>query len=206
MISILFLLLQATSAPASKLPIVLPPKAAPVTGEIEEITLGPLLREPYSCLEHPLGQLDYAGDALGTDCTVIGGLTRDSGFARQFRTDGKTNEDWYGWHATLLAPFDGVVVGALTKDEVNAPGTFGKPPAAMLQFRRSDGVIVVYAHVTDLMVKIGDRVSAGQPVAKVGNNGFARAPHTHVGAWREKDKMPLQIRWDLRAMGTLQVQ
>jgi hypothetical protein len=200
------LFLQAAAPQAAKPPIIIPPKAAPVTGAIEEVILSPLVAEPFSCVEHPLGQLDWAGDALGTDCTVIGGLTKEGGFAREFRTDGKTNEDWYGWHATLLAPFDGVVVGAFAKNEVNTPGTFGKPPAAMLQFRRADGVIVVYAHVTDVTVKIGDTVTAGQPVAKVGNNGYARAPHTHVGAWRERDNMPLQIRWDLRAMGKLQVQ
>lgn len=205
MISALSLfLMQGVALQEAKPPVIVPQKAAPVGGIIAEVTLSPLAREPYSCVEHPLGQLEYTGDALGTDCTIIGGITADGGFARQFRTDGKANEDWYGWHVTLLAPFDGVVVGAFAKGETNTPGVFGKPPAAMLQFRRADGVIVVYAHVTDVMVKVGERVVAGQPVAKVGNNGFARAPHTHVGAWRENSNTPLQIRWDLRAMARLQ--
>jgi murein DD-endopeptidase MepM/ murein hydrolase activator NlpD len=204
-LSLALILLQAAAASA-KPPIIIPPKAAPVTGEIDQVTLGPIALEPFACTEHPLGQLSYAGDALGTDCTIVGGITDRGGFPREFKTDGKTNDDWYGWKVTLLAPFDGVVVGAYAKDEVNTPGVFGKPPAAVLQFRRADGVIVVYAHVTDLMVKVGDRVTAGQPVAKVGNNGVARSPHTHVGAWREKDSVPLQIRWDLRAMARLQGQ
>jgi len=206
LIPILVLAQMAANAPAAAAPFTMPPKAAEVTGEIEQVMLSPLLREPFSCVEHPLGQLAYAGDALGTDCMVLGGITAQSGFARSFKTDGKTNEDWYGWHATLLAPCDGTVVGLLDKTEVNVPGTFGKPPAAMLQFRRDDGIIIVYAHVTNVQVKPGDRVTAGQPVAQVGNNGFSRAPHTHVGAWRERDGIPLQIRWDLRAMAKLQSQ
>jgi hypothetical protein len=40
----------------------------------------------------------------------------------------------------------------------------------------------------------------GQVVAKLGNNGQTRAPGIHIGAYREADSMPLQIRWDLRAM------
>lgn len=199
----LWVVMAAAVPQVPKPPIILPQKAAPVAGDIEQVLLGPLTRETYACVEHPLGQLESTGDALGTDCMVLGGLTREGGFAREYRTDGKTNEDWYGWHATLLAPFDGTVVGAFSKSEVNVPGIFGKPPAAMIQIRRDDGVVVVFAHVTDLAVKIGDRVKSGQPIAKIGNNGFARAPHTHVGAWREKDRVPLQIRWDLRAMSRL---
>ena len=56
------------------------------------------------------------------------------------------------------------------------------------------------AHLVDFRVKAGDRVTAGQLIALDGNNGMARNPHVHVGAWRQKDNMPLQIRWDLRAL------
>ena len=55
---------------------------------------------------------ESSGDALGADCVIQSGLPQDgaSGFVRPFRTDGSTNEDWYGWNAQVLAPFDGVVV------------------------------------------------------------------------------------------------
>jgi len=52
------------------------------------------------------------------------------------------------------------------------------------------------------MVRLGDRVSVGQVVALDGNNGSARNPHVHVGAYR--GKTPLQIRWDLAAEGRIQ--
>jgi murein DD-endopeptidase MepM/ murein hydrolase activator NlpD len=171
--------------------------------EIEQVRVGPLFREPFMCAEHAEGELEFPGDALGTDCVVTGGIDprRPEGYSRMYRSDGRSNEDWYGWGADVLAPFDGEVVRVMANDVVNEPGRFGTPPAAMLAFRRDDGVIVLYGHVADVQVAVGERVRAGQVVAKVGNNGMSRNPHIHVGALR--GDTPLQIRWDLRAMGEL---
>lgn len=47
-----------------------PPMAGEVSDPIEQVLLGPISDQPYSCIEHPLGQLPYAGDALGSDCTI----------------------------------------------------------------------------------------------------------------------------------------
>ena len=172
--------------------------------DIGQVLLSPLFREPYTCSEHAEGELEYPGDALGTDCVVIGGIdpARPEGFARTHRGDGSRNEDWYGWGVEVLAPFDGEVVRIVANDVVNQPGRFGTPPAAMVMVRREDGVVVVYGHVADVQVAQGERVRAGQVMARVGNNGVSRNPHIHVGALR--GETPLQIRWDLRAMGRLQ--
>ncbi|QDZ06902.1 M23 family metallopeptidase [Sphingomonas panacisoli] len=197
------LLLAQVVAPSPALPekpIILPPKAAPVTGAIDQVSLGPIFRQPFMCMDHWFGQLEYAGDALGTDCMIGGGVDGINGFTKLYRTDGRTNEDWYGWRAEVLAPVSGKVVGLLGKSTSNVPGTMGKPPAAMVQILTADGVVIVLAHLTDFRVKKGDRVIAGQVIALDGNNGMARSPHVHVGAWRLRDNVPLQIRWDLRAM------
>lgn len=195
----LALLADAAATPPART-FVMPPRAANVTGEVRQVMLGPIFTQSFYCVEHYFGQLDYAGDALGTDCMIGGGLNGASGFLRPYRTNGKTNADWYGWHAEVLAPVDGVVIGVLTKPDDNVPGTMGKPPAAMLQFRTDDGVIVVLGHVTAIRVARGERVKRGQVVALDGNNGMARAPHIHVGAYVEATAEPLQIRWDQRAM------
>lgn len=205
MLAILAAALMAAQAGAGAPPrtFIMPPRAKPVEGAIELVELSPIFAVDFVCSEHYLGQIDYAGDALGTDCMVTGGLDGDSGFSRPFRTGGRTNEDWYGWMAEVLSPTDGVVAGVLARDQVNVPGTLGKPPAAMVQIRRDDGVLVTLGHAAAISVKVGDRVRAGQPIAKVGNNGFSRAPHIHVGAYREASAEPLQIRWDLRAAAKL---
>lgn len=165
-------------------------------GEIETVLLSPVFSGMFVCGEHAAGERSVVGDSLGTDCQVFG--RDDNGFRRPYRTDGRTNEDWYSWGVEVLAPFDGVVTGMLPNPAVNEPGTRGRPPAGMIRMRRDDGVNVVYAHVTDFAVAVGDRISAGQAVAKVGNNGPSFSPHVHVGAYR--GAVPLQIRWDQRAM------
>ena len=185
------------------LPIIMPPQAVEPSGPIGLLELSPLFREDFVCAEHFAGQIPFAGDALGSDCMVSGGVEGRDGFSRLYRTDGRANEDWYGWNADVLSPTDGVVVGLLAKPEVNVPGTLGRPPAGMLQIRRDDGIIVGIGHVANPRVKSGDAVKAGQVIASVGNNGMARNPHIHIGAWRETNAEPLQIRWDLRAMARL---
>lgn len=198
----LLLALQTASSPAVKFEP--PPLVRDDIGVIEAVQISPVYRQPFVCSEHAEGEMDYVGDALGTDCMVMGGFDprSDGAFGKLYRGDGKANEDWYGWHAEVLAPFDGKVKAVLANEVVNQPGRFGRPPASMLLFERADGVVVVYAHVTAVKVKPGDVVGVGQVVASVGNNGMSRSPHVHVGAYR--GDLPLQIRWNLRAMGKLQ--
>lgn len=162
---------------------------------IETVTLHPLHQDHYACMEHRDGELEFLGDALGTDCVIQGGLA-DGGFVSSFRGDGASNEDWYGWAAEVLAPFDGAVMRVHINPETNAPGQVGRPPASFILFQRADGVLVLFAHVQDVQVEQGEIVRAGQFVARVGNNGYGRNPHIHVGAW--KDQTPYQIRWNLR--------
>jgi hypothetical protein len=186
---------------------VTPPRAlhavAPTAIEpIADVVIHPLFHPHFACFEHPEGQLKRVGDALGADCSIpslIGGpIGRWPVF---YRNDGRRNEDWYGWNAQVLAPFDGIVDTVHVNPVVNRPGTLGTARASVIVFRRADGVRVLLAHVQDIRVRAGDSVVAGQMVARVGNNGPAILPHTHVGAWR--GDQPLQIRFDLHAMGAM---
>lgn len=197
----------ALGAEASSAQAAIPPKAAHVTGPIEQVTLGPVFADRYLCVEHAL-ELEYAGDAMGVDCLLPGGVEINrSGFLKLYRTDGKANVDWYGWDAAVLAPFDGIVVYVQPEGVENIPGILGPPSAAgAIRFRNDEGVIVTYAHVAKIAVKAGDKITAGQVVAKLGNNGQTRAPGIHIGAYREADTVPLQIRWDLRAIAKVRAQ
>jgi hypothetical protein len=112
--------------------------------------------------------------------------------------EGLENEDWFGWGEDVLAPCDCEVVGIRTNPESNRPGVLGKPPASSITFRREDDVHILYAHISSPSVAEGDLVAAGDVVAKVGNNGYSRQPHLHVGAWR--GETALQLRFDQTRM------
>ncbi len=169
---------------------------------IGEAELAPLFYQRFACTEHVNGELKDLGDALGSDCLVLGGIGASHGFVRFYKTDGATNEDWFGWHVEVHAPFDGVVLEVASNRVTNTPGKPGQPPPGYIKFQRADGLVVVYAHLDDIRVHPGDHVKVGQVVALDGNNGPAKNPHVHVGAYL--GNTPLQIRWDLAAEGRIQ--
>lgn len=170
--------------------------------EIGAVLAHPIFRQQYTCAEHWEGNLPAAGDALGSDC-VIQRMVEEDGRAwmRPYRGDGRSNEDWFGWNQEVLSPCTCEVVRLQQNGVTNQPGTMGQPPAAAIVFKRADGVFFVIAHVQSITVSVGQKVLAGQAVARVGNNGMARHPHIHIGAWKGNE--PLQLRFDLHELGKI---
>jgi murein DD-endopeptidase MepM/ murein hydrolase activator NlpD len=197
-LSPVLLLMAAGAACADGL--IPPPKAAKLDGASNQIVLGPIYKERHFCSEHTAISWDL-GDSLATDCIIVSDFGH--GFPKFYRTDGKANADWFGWHADVLAPVDGTVAGVVVNPVENTPGTFGKGQASAIQIRTPQNQMVILVHVTNIRVAVGDTVKTGQVVAQVGNSGVADAPHTHVGAYDLGTNLPLQIRWDLAAQGRL---
>jgi len=176
----------------------------PPAGEraIDAVVLHPVFDTWFLVSEHGYGQSGELGDALGTDC-FVGKLVEEGGrtWMRTHAGDGRRNEDWFGWNAPVLAPITGEVVRVHVNPTVNEPGIMTPGVASFVVLRGDDGLHVVVAHLGAIAVEPGRRVEAGQPIGTVGNNGYSRNPHIHLGAWRGGE--PLQIRFDQRAMARL---
>ena len=156
--------------------------------------------ESFACTEHWDGQFDWVGDALGTDC-VIKKLFETEGrlFQKSYLNDGFKNQDWFGFEKNVLAPCDCIIESIHINEVVNKLGVMTPGRATSIIFKANDGDSILIAHLQDIIVKKGEAVSAGQVVAKVGNNGYSRNPHVHIGAWT-KDKIPLQIQFDQKTL------
>jgi murein DD-endopeptidase MepM/ murein hydrolase activator NlpD len=49
-----------------------------------------------------------------------------------------------------------------------------------VRVRHADGTITIYGHINRSLVKVGQKVSAGQQIAEVGNRGESTGPHLHI--------------------------
>ena len=64
--------------------------------------------------------------------------------------------------------------------EIRTSTTFGR----VLEYETKDGYKVMYAHLSEILVKKGDKVKQGQIVAKSGNSGLSTGPHLHYSLWK----------------------
>ena len=56
-----------------------------------------------------------------------------------------------------------------------------------VQIQAADGTITMYGHMSSsgVLVQKGQRVTAGQVIALVGNEGFSTGPHCHFEVWKK---------------------
>lgn len=83
-----------------------------------------------------------------------------------------------------IAVAEGTAVLAVksgTVTEVRTSATYGR----LLKFQTTDGYEVIYAHLSEVLVKKGEKVKQGQVVAKSGNTGLSTGPHLHYGIYRD---------------------
>ena len=163
------------------------------------IKIHALHKESFSCIEHWDGQFKHVGDALGTDCVIqvlVGEKNRY--FMKSYVADGFNNKDWFGYKKGVLAPCDCTIEKIHSNPVTNKPGIMQPGKASSILFSMRDKTKIVLAHLDDIVVKEGQKVKAGELVARVGNNGYSRNPHVHVAAW--KGNTPLQIRFDQKTL------
>ncbi len=65
--------------------------------------------------------------------------------------------------------------------QVGKSETFGN----FLKYKTNTGYTVMYAHLKNAIVKVGDVVEQGQVVAESGNTGLTTGPHLHYSLWKK---------------------
>ncbi|HET9596651.1 MAG TPA: M23 family metallopeptidase, partial [Anaeromyxobacteraceae bacterium] len=77
----------------------------------------------------------------------------------------------------IAAP-EGTPIGAAAAGAVVYAGSQSGYGSIVI-LRHDGGLLTLYAHASALLVRQGDRVAAGQPIARVGRSGRTSGPHLH---------------------------
>ena len=100
-----------------------------------------------------------------------------------FRTDGKTNKDYYAFGKELYAPCDGEVVLVVDGVKDNKPGMLNPIyiPGNTVIIKTNYNEYLFFAHFKQHSIKVteGQKVKQGQPLGFCGNSGNSSEPHLH---------------------------
>ncbi|NOT52528.1 MAG: peptidoglycan DD-metalloendopeptidase family protein [Chitinophagaceae bacterium] len=102
---------------------------------------------------------------------------------RSFKTNGKTNEDYYAFGQPLIASCDAEVVTVIEGVKDNNPGEMN--PAQVtgnsVVLKTAANEYILYAHfkMNTIKVKVGDKVKQGELLGLCGNSGNSSEPHLH---------------------------
>ena len=108
---------------------------------------------------------------------------------RLFRDNPKSNGNFYGYGAEVLAVADARVADLrddVAENQGNNPRsgrhvTVDSAVGNYITLDLGEGRFALYAHLQphSLKVKLGDKVTAGQVIASLGNSGNSDTPHLH---------------------------
>jgi murein DD-endopeptidase MepM/ murein hydrolase activator NlpD len=73
----------------------------------------------------------------------------------------------------IVAAADGVVI------EAGPASGFG----LWVRIQHADGTVTVYGHMDTFSVREGEKVKAGEQIARMGNRGYSTGPHLHFEVW-----------------------
>lgn len=100
-----------------------------------------------------------------------------------FKTDGKTNEDYYAFGKEIIAPCDGEVVLAVDGIKDNVPGRMNALylPGNSVIIKTKNNEYLLFAHFKQysIAVKQGQKVKQGQLLGLCGNSGNSSEAHLH---------------------------
>jgi murein DD-endopeptidase MepM/ murein hydrolase activator NlpD len=110
---------------------------------------------------------------------------------KSFRTNGKTNEDYYAFGKPLYAPCDAEVVAVTDGVADNKPGEMNKLDITgnTVVLKTANNEYLFFAHFkqNSIKVKKGMQVKAGTSLGLCGNSGHSSEPHLHLHVQNTSD-------------------
>jgi hypothetical protein len=101
-----------------------------------------------------------------------------------YKSDGSQNEDYYAFDKTVLAPADGEVIKLINDVKDNQPGEMNPAQltgnTVIIKTDQDEYLLLAHLRQGSITVTEGERIYAGQAVAKVGNSGDSPEPHLHM--------------------------
>lgn len=102
---------------------------------------------------------------------------------KSFKTDGKTNEDYYAFGKELIAPCNAEVVLSVDGIKDNIPGELNPIyiPGNTVVLKTKNNEFLFFAHFkqNSIVVKQGQKVKQGELLGLCGNSGNSSEAHLH---------------------------
>ncbi|MBS1730982.1 MAG: peptidoglycan DD-metalloendopeptidase family protein [Bacteroidetes bacterium] len=102
---------------------------------------------------------------------------------KSYRTDGKTNEDYYAFGKEIIAPCNGKVVQVVNGVKDNIPGEMNiydvGGNTVIIQTDNDEYLVFCHFKHHSIVVKEGQEVRQGELLGLCGNTGNSSEPHLH---------------------------
>lgn len=102
---------------------------------------------------------------------------------KSYKTDGRTNTDYYAFGQPLTAPCDGEVVLVVDGIKDNTPGEMNPlyAPGNSVIIKTAANEYLFFGHFQQhtIAVRQGQKVATGQLLGRCGNSGNSSEPHLH---------------------------
>lgn len=79
----------------------------------------------------------------------------------------------------VLASLSGTVEGTGNTDQIAGCYSYGK----WVLIRHGNGLSTLYAHLSSILVQVGEKVETGETIGLSGNTGYSTGPHLHFSVY-----------------------
>lgn len=127
---------------------------------------------------------------LGTRAGTFELAIKDSS-GRPYKTNAKTNEDFFSFGQEISAPCDGEVVMVVDGVKDNTPRTINQALASgnTLVIKTAEKEFFVFTNLKQQSIKVreGDKIKQGKVIAQIGNSGNSMEPQLHFRMQNAED-------------------